>query len=95
MTRNYSPNHPAVRSWTGEPRQTVRQRTQAVRERRGIRHRNGKTADWIVIGASCWVMSVGLVETHLLAAVALFGVTVFMAWPWIRETIEEVRSWKN
>lgn len=94
MTRKYSPNHPAIRSQRGELPPTVRERTQAVRDRRGIRHRNGKTGDRVVIGASCWVMSVGLVETHLLAAFALFGVTVFMAWPWIRETIEEVRSWR-
>lgn len=94
MTRKYSPNHPAIRSQRGELPPTVRERTQAVRERRGIPHRDGKTGDRIVIGASCWLLSVGLVETHLPIAVALMGVTVFAAWPWIRSTVEEVRSWK-
>ena len=94
MTRKHSPNHPAVRSWTGEPRQTVRQRTQAVRERQGIRHRDGKTGDRVVIGASAFILAIGLVESYPWVAVVLGSVTFVCAWPWIRETIDEVQQWK-
>lgn len=94
MTRKYSPNHPAVRAWQGERPLTVRERTQAVRERRGIRHRDGKTGDRVVIGASAFILSVGLVESYPWVALLLGGVVYVCAWPWIRETIEEVRSWR-
>lgn len=94
MTRKHSPNHPAVRSQRAELPPTVRERTQAVRERLGIPNRDGKTADRIVIGGSCWILSVGLVENHPPLALGLFVVSVFMAWPWIRSTVEEVRSWR-
>lgn len=71
----------------------MRQRTQAVRERKGIRHRDGKTGDRVVIGASAFILAIGLVESYPWVAVLLGSVAFVCAWPWVRETIEEVQQW--
>lgn len=94
MTRNYSPNHPAVKSWQGEPRQTVRQRTQAVRERRGIPHRDGRTGSRAVVAISTAVMAAGFIEQYPAVGFCFMVTAYVSAWPWIRSTVEEVRSWR-
>ena len=71
----------------------MRQRTQAVHARRGRTYRDGKTGDRVVIGASAFILAIGLVESYPWVAVLLGGVTFVCAWPWIRETIEEVKQW--
>lgn len=95
MARHYSPNHPAVRSWTGEPRQTVRERTAAVRARRGIPDHGGKTGDRLVIAISTFVLALGLAEARPLWAIGLLVITAASAWPWLRETQGGVFPWRR
>lgn len=60
MKRNYSPNHPAVRSYIEDNYQpTIKERREAVRQRVGSRE-NPKLV-WTVFGVS-FFLGMGLVE---------------------------------
>lgn len=99
MSRNYSPNHPAVRSsLNGTPRQlSVRERRAAVNTRRGrtnalprSRAIVGGVSVVAVIPAMAWGDSNGAVWLP-------FAVLAFAAYclaPWIRKDVEEVRQWR-
>lgn len=91
MNRHYSPNHPAVRHHRRNHPPTLAERTAAVRDRRGIPHRDPRTASRAVIAGSLWIMSVGLVETHTPLAAALIAGTVWAAFPWIAASIRRGR----
>ena len=96
MSRNYSPNHPAVRaSLNGTPRPlTVRERRAAVNTRRGRTNALPRSRAIVgvasvvgVIPAMAWGDSNGAI--WLPFVVLAFSAYCFA--PWIRQDVEEVR----
>ena len=76
MKRNYSPNHPAVRSYIEDNYQpTIKERREAVRQRVGSRE-NPKLV-WTVFGVS-FFLGMGLVEKHTGWAIPFVVLTLMM-----------------
>ena len=93
LRRVYDPTGPVP--FPKEPRPSVRERTAAVRARRGIPEPEPRTGTRTVIGLSTFVLAVGITEQYPLIGFALMSVTYAAAWPWIMETVREVRSWRR
>jgi hypothetical protein len=100
MTRNYSPNHPAVRAWLdldNAPPQTVRQRREAMNARAGRSNalpRSRAVVGFVSILATFPVMAWGETQGQLAWAFVPLAFGVYCFAPWIREDAEEVRRWR-
>ena len=101
MSRNYSPNHPAVRAWLdldNAPRPlTVRERRQAVNARAGRGNslpRSRAFVGFLSILATFPVMAWGDAHGYLVAAFIPLAFGVYCLAPWIRQDVEEVQPWR-
>jgi hypothetical protein len=100
MSRNYSPNHPAVRAWLdldNAPPQTVRQRREAMNARAGrsnVIPRSRAFVGFVSILATFPVMAWGETQGQLAWAFVPLAFGVYCFAPWIREDAEEVRRWR-
>jgi hypothetical protein len=101
MARNYSPNHPAVRSWLDldtPPRPlTVRERRQAVNARAGRSNalpRSRAIVGFVSILATFPVMAWGETQGQLVVAFVPLAFGVYCLAPWMRKDIEEVSRWR-
>ncbi len=100
MSRNYSPNHPAVRAWLdldNAPPQTVRQRRQAMNARAGRSNampRSRAVVGFVSMLATFPVMAWGETQGQLAWAFVPLAFGVYCFAPWIREDAEEVRRWR-
>jgi hypothetical protein len=99
MARNYSPNHPAVRSWLdldNAPPQTVRQRRDAINARAGQSNampRSRAVFGFVSILATFPVMAWADAQGQLAWAFVPLAFGIYCFAPWIREDTEEVRRW--
>jgi hypothetical protein len=101
MARNYSPNHPAVRSSLdrdGMPRPlTVRERRQAMNARAGRSNalpRSRAIVGFVSILATFPAMAWGEAHGQLVVAFVPLAFGVYCLAPWMRKDIEEVRQWR-
>jgi hypothetical protein len=100
MTRNYSPNHPAVRAWLDldtAPPQTVRQRREAMNARAGRSNalpRSRAFVGFVSILATFPVMAWGETQGQLVWAFVPLAFGAYCLAPWIRQDIEEVSRWR-
>jgi hypothetical protein len=78
--RNYSPNHPAVRYARehGTGGQTVRERTQAVRERRGLIGSRRTYRNHAIAGSVMVIVSAGISNYPLQVATLIVGGVIFV-----------------
>jgi hypothetical protein len=100
MARNYSPNHPAVRSWLdldNAPTQTVRQRREAMNARAGQSNalpRSRALVGFVSILATFPAMAWGEAHGQLVVAFIPLAFGVYCLAPWMRKDIEEVSRWR-
>ena len=100
MGRNYSPNHPAVRSWLDldtPPRPlTVRERRATVNARAG--RSTGLPRSRAIVGflsllATFPVMSWGDSHGQLVVAFIPLAFGAYCLAPWMREDMEDMKRW--
>ena len=100
MSRNYSPNHPAVRAWLdldNAPPQTVRQRREAMNARAGQSKalpRSRALVGFLSILATFPAMAWGEAQGQLVVAFVPLAFGVYCLAPWMRKDIEEVSQWR-
>ena len=100
MSRNYSPNHPAVRAWLDidtVPPQTVRQRREAMNARAGRSNalpRSRALVGFVSILATFPAMAWGEAQGQLIVAFVPLAFGVYCLAPWMHKDIEEVRKWR-
>ena len=95
MGRNYSPNHPAVRSWLDldtPPRPlTVRERRAAVNARAGRSNdlpRSRAIVGAVSIGAVIPVMAWGDSNGAVFAPFVPLAFAIYCLYPWIRQDMK-------
>ena len=78
--RNYSPNHPAVRyaRQHGTGGHTIRERTQAVQERRGLATSRRTYRNHAIVGSGIVIVSAGISNYPLQVSTLIVGATVFV-----------------
>ena len=78
--RNYSPNHPAVRYARehGTGGYTIRERTQAVRERRGLTGSRRTYRNHAIAGSGIVIVSAGISNYPLQVATLIVGGVIFV-----------------
>jgi ABC-type cobalamin transport system permease subunit len=78
--KKYSPNHPAVRyaRQHGTGGHTIRERTQAVRERRGLTTSRRTYRNHAIVGSIILTISAGISNYPLQVTTITVGATIFV-----------------